>query len=236
MKLQPFLILIPLILNHVPISTQRSASSDRISVAISPSPIISVAKSPSPFSETPAMSPESPATAPAPMKDFKQVWLETNTPISSPGLQTLEQIKKTCAAADYSSLCQSSVIPLFSSKSAGSSSFSVLQMAIKAAAAETASAISDADSLSISPETDDETVSSLDDCLSSYQSVLTDFNDAESAFEKHDKGTMSNMLSAAMADIRSCTEGFDDPNPVKKKNDKLSQMASNCLAIAELDK
>lgn len=79
----------------------------------------------------------------------------------------------------------------------------------------------------------------LDVCQENYAEALDNLLSASNAIAARDVGTMNIMLSAALTDFSTCENGFGEMpgiSPLKVYDDILIELASNCLAVAELMK
>ncbi|KAJ6400949.1 hypothetical protein OIU84_016384 [Salix udensis] len=77
---------------------------------------------------------------------------------------------------------------------------------------------------------------SLDTCLDSFDSGVSDLEDALQAIFSHDIGRLSTLLSATITYPDTCEEAFSEQpglvSPLKEMNRKLTTMASINLAIS----
>lgn len=142
-------------------------------------------------------------------------------------------LKKICDKTTFPSLCLSSIAPFFNGQT---DAISILEMAIKATTEYTKLAIAAASELADAPTTPPSTASGLRDCKANYKDALDDLKSATHAISNHDIGTMNTMLSAVVTDYVTCDDGFSGQNPIRMYNEKLGNMASNCLALASFIK
>ncbi|KAG1342463.1 putative pectinesterase/pectinesterase inhibitor 58 [Cocos nucifera] len=75
----------------------------------------------------------------------------------------------------------------------------------------------------------------IHDCLGLYADALDDVNEGVQAFVTRDRGTFETRLSAVITMFGTCDDAFmEGVNPLAKQNDRLMNMASNCIAIGQL--
>jgi len=75
------------------------------------------------------------------------------------------------------------------------------------------------------------------DCKDSYDEAMSNFEKAMNALPEGDFGTVNIMLSAVITDIGDCEDGLSGTGstfPISDYAEKLTNMTSNCLAIASL--
>ncbi|KAK9288788.1 hypothetical protein L1049_017252 [Liquidambar formosana] len=143
-------------------------------------------------------------------------------------------IQKICDKTDNPSLCISSISPFLKGAGAKIDVHSVIEMAIKACSHHAKLAILAASKLARG-SSDATTVSSINDCKDFYSDALDNLQSARDAIASRDIGTINIMLSAAVTDFGTCEDGFaGESSPLAHFNEKLSKLASNCLAIASL--
>ncbi|KAM7256096.1 hypothetical protein ACFE04_011837 [Oxalis oulophora] len=156
--------------------------------------------------------------------------------VTSKTLAIHTELKDICSKTDYVDLCLTSLSPLYSGKTDPAT---ILQSAIKVTDEATKWAMAEAEKMANAPGTDKFTVSRLNDCKESYEDALENFQTAIEAIPSMDIGTINSYLSAVVTDFMTCDEGFAEfhKEPLMASyNEKLSQMGSNCLAIASLVK
>jgi len=75
------------------------------------------------------------------------------------------------------------------------------------------------------------------DCKDSYDEAMSNFEKAMNALPERDFGTVNIMLSAVITDMGDCEDGLSSTRsifPISDYAEKLTNMTSNCLAIASL--
>lgn len=76
---------------------------------------------------------------------------------------------------------------------------------------------------------------SLADCKENYKSAVSQLNKCKEALESNRYSDVNAWVTAAMSDIESCGDGFEDEglkaSPILNMNTILSQLCSNVLAI-----
>ncbi|CDO98773.1 unnamed protein product [Coffea canephora] len=143
-------------------------------------------------------------------------------------------IKKICDSTDYPSLCLSTIVPSLDGQT---DVFSVLEIAIKASHGYASTAFSMVKKLALTPGMPNQLVAIINDCRDSYDDVLYNFQRAMTALPARDVGTMNTMLSAVLTDVGDCQDAINAakiPCPLSVFGDKLTNMTSNCLAIASM--
>ncbi|KAI4344791.1 hypothetical protein L6164_011980 [Bauhinia variegata] len=74
-------------------------------------------------------------------------------------------------------------------------------------------------------------------CEDEYKDASDNLKNAMPAVKTRDIGTLQSMLSAVIADVTTCTDEMNGKKSALEAHDKMiSNMASNCLAIASLVK
>ncbi|KAI4369525.1 hypothetical protein MLD38_017955 [Melastoma candidum] len=190
----------------------------------------------------PSSSSPSPTHAPAD-PDPSDVPLLTNSLSSSSTIGgslfsgKLGILDRLCSSTDYKQLCTSTLAPVIQGKATSGgppTAKSILQVAINVAVAETKLAMTVIDGL-IKETTDENTKSALSDCTDSYDDALDNFQAAVDAIGKWDLGTINSMLSASITSFSDCD---DELSGIVTKfaghGERLTQMTSNCLAIASV--
>lgn len=110
----------------------------------------------------------------------------------------------------------------------------VLNIAIKAGLDFVKTALSAAEKMAAKPGIPPNLASMYKDCKDSYDDALYNFQNAMDA-GSGDLGTTNTMLSAVITDIGDCEDAFQGQTcPLASYSEKVTKMASNCLAIASL--
>lgn len=140
-------------------------------------------------------------------------------------------IKKICDSTDYPDICMGTLSPLV--RNPGDVP-AVLNVAIKAGLDFAKTALTAADKLATKPGTPPNMASMYKDCKDSYDDAVYNFQNAMDAGSS-DLGTTNTMLSAAITDVGDCEDACQGPGcQLATFSDKVTKMASNCLAIASL--
>ncbi|KAK6930270.1 Pectinesterase inhibitor domain [Dillenia turbinata] len=149
------------------------------------------------------------------------------------------KIKKICESTDYPQICLSTIGPFLTGKT---DTISVLEIVIKACVQHAKLALKAAKQLSKKSGVSQILSSGADVCRENFEDALDNLQRAMDAIPGKDIGTINSMLSAVVTDAGSCEDAFqegpvpdsDEEPPMKIYYDKLSKMASNCLAVASL--
>ncbi|XP_058083358.1 cell wall integrity and stress response component 1-like [Magnolia sinica] len=145
-------------------------------------------------------------------------------------------IKDVCSKTDYADLCVTSVSS-FQPGPGPINAAVVLQLAIKASMRHAQAALNEAKRHAANPNLPAFTAENMKVCQENYSSALENLQNAAKAATANDKGTVNSMLSAAMTDFTTCADGFMEmpgASPLSAFDMKLTNLASNCLAIATL--
>ncbi|KAJ8766226.1 hypothetical protein K2173_022285 [Erythroxylum novogranatense] len=153
--------------------------------------------------------------------------------VGSPSPTENPEVKKLCDSTDYPGLCMSSITPFFNGET---DPISILEMSINATIHITNFAITAATKLATAPETAPKISVGLEDCSDFYDDALSNLQSALEAIPLRDTGTINSLLNAALVDYGTCDKGFTQKNPLGNYDNKLTMMASNCLAIVSLVK
>ncbi|XP_010937347.3 putative pectinesterase/pectinesterase inhibitor 26 [Elaeis guineensis] len=87
-------------------------------------------------------------------------------------------------------------------------------------------------------QTSDQVLTCIESCLEYYNDAMDYTKEGVDAFVAGDVGTFITRLSAAITMFSTCNDGFVDfsiPNPLEEQNDRLMNMAGNCIAIGKLN-
>ncbi|KAL8486138.1 hypothetical protein ACS0TY_022542 [Phlomoides rotata] len=153
-------------------------------------------------------------------------------------IEVSPELKKICDQTDHSTLCLATVLPLVKEGDKASVD-SVLQVAVEAGSAFAKEALSEAKKLAEKPGTSEDLKATLKDCEDGYNTAIDNFEKTLDAFSSSDLGTMRTMLSAVISYVGDCQDQFTEmqiESPLTSYSEKLTEMASNCLAISSLEK
>ncbi|CAI9118974.1 OLC1v1020621C1 [Oldenlandia corymbosa var. corymbosa] len=148
-----------------------------------------------------------------------------------------ERIKKICQNTDYPEICLATIVPILKASGhtgAKLSTMDIWELNTKIAYGFANFSLGALDRFSKTPGLPEDVKTALDICGESFSDVLDSLENAVDAFSKHDIGTVSTMLSAAMTNCGDCEEAFKGLSydcPVAGFADKLSSVSSNSLAI-----
>ncbi|KAJ4838993.1 hypothetical protein Tsubulata_046868 [Turnera subulata] len=162
---------------------------------------------------------------------FKDEVVGTATKVmgSSKAAMKSPEVEKICKSTDYPELCVGQIAPFFNGKT---DTISILEMSIKSALEVTKLAAQEAKRLAGESSTDDDTATALQQCQEDYDDAVANLKSALDAIPAKDTTTINTMLSAALSDFGACGEAFSSKNPLQSYDDKVSNMTSNCIAIA----
>lgn len=78
----------------------------------------------------------------------------------------------------------------------------------------------------------------LDLCVDNYESLLDDLKDASVAVDDGDFGRLESVVSAAIADVVTCSDAFAESSefesPMANVDAFLTKLCSNVLAISQM--
>ncbi|VVA89734.1 unnamed protein product [Arabis nemorensis] len=78
----------------------------------------------------------------------------------------------------------------------------------------------------------------LDLCVDNYESLLDDLKDASVAVDDGDFGRLESVVSAAIADVVTCSDAFTESpeleSPMVNVDAFLKKLCSNVLAISQM--
>ncbi|KAK6122589.1 hypothetical protein DH2020_020100 [Rehmannia glutinosa] len=183
---------------------------------------------------TPSTLSSSEFVQPAEFDDFSTTSLFSNSEDFSSKLQSVKsdpQVSKICDNTDHPPLCMATILPLLKGKA---NVESVLRVAVQAGGDYAKEALSVAKKLAEKPGTSPELLSTLKDCKDSYDTAVENFAKTTDAFATRDIGTMRSVLSAVITFVGDCEDEFAEmqsQSPLAGYAEKLTDMASNCLAI-----
>ncbi|XP_061960770.1 putative pectinesterase/pectinesterase inhibitor 26 [Populus nigra] len=142
-------------------------------------------------------------------------------------------LKKICGLTDYPAECIANIAPFLTGRT---DPISVLKMGMQALHKSFEEATAVATKLNKDPSSSAVVKDSLDTCLESFDSGMSDLNDALVAISSHDIGKLSTMLSATITYPDTCEEAFAErpglDSPMKEMDRKLTTLASINLAIS----
>jgi pectinesterase inhibitor-like protein len=138
-----------------------------------------------------------------------------------------------CSHARFPEVCTSTT-GRHASKYPEIDSRAVLNMEVDAFAKKTAQARKH---VSLTSRAQPQLVPNLEFCDKMYEHTQDAIKAAQRAIPFKDKGTATIMLQLAVQDFESCDRPFISggiPNPMGKFNEELSQIAQNCMALAQM--
>ena len=142
-------------------------------------------------------------------------------------------LTKICGLTDHPAECIAAIAPLLTGRT---DPISVLKMGMQALHKSFEEATAVAAKLNKDPSSSAVVKDSLDTCLESFDSGMSDLNDALIAISSHDIGKLSTMLSATITYPDTCEEAFAEQpgldSPMKEMDRKLTTLASINLAIS----
>ncbi|CAL9107661.1 unnamed protein product [Musa textilis] len=145
-------------------------------------------------------------------------------------------VSALCSHTDYPDLCASSIQPLPHPPGLDGPA-ALLRLQLQACRAQAEKARAHIAALFSLPGTKARDESSLQDCDDNYDDVLDNLDEAAAALVSKDKATLKTMLSALVTDFSTCDDGFAETakvSPLAAIDERLTKLASNCLAIAAL--
>lgn len=142
-------------------------------------------------------------------------------------------LTKICGFTDHPAECIAAISPFLTGKT---DPISVLKLGMQALHQIFEEAIAVATKLNKDPSSSAVVKDSLDTCLDSFDSGMSDLEDALLAISSHDIGRLSTLLSATITYPDTCEEAFSEQpgldSPLKEMDRKLTTMASINLAIS----
>ncbi|KAK7303686.1 hypothetical protein RJT34_14599 [Clitoria ternatea] len=147
--------------------------------------------------------------------------------------QVDDRVRQICSHTDYPDICVSTVPPFISHKD-HFDVMKVLEASIMACSTQTKFALNMVEK-HVGSSARIEAV--LADCKEEYNAALVNLGRAMDAIPTRDLGTVTVMLSAVMADVSTCENGFEElklGSPLANHEGIVTITASNCLSIASL--
>ncbi|KAJ6723328.1 INVERTASE-RELATED [Salix koriyanagi] len=142
-------------------------------------------------------------------------------------------LTKICGFTDHPAECIAAISPFLTGKT---DPISVLKLGMQALHQIFEEATAVATKLNKDPSSSAVVKDSLDTCLDSFDSGMSDLEDALLAISSHDIGRLSTLLSATITYPDTCEDAFSEQpglvSPLKEMNRKLTTMASINLAIS----
>ncbi|XP_020102033.1 putative pectinesterase/pectinesterase inhibitor 26 [Ananas comosus] len=141
-----------------------------------------------------------------------------------------------CGHTDYPDLCVSSIRSLLPS-SGSLDPAALLKLEMEAIRTHLKPARSAASEFFAGTKEGEPLHSIMEACINQYDDVPDTLDNALKALKAGDKGTLNSMLSALVTDFDTCEQGFEEfemESTLAIYDKTLSQLSSNCLAIAEL--
>ncbi|CAL9163397.1 unnamed protein product [Musa hybrid cultivar] len=157
---------------------------------------------------------------------------------SSPSTQLpiRDAVSALCSKTDYPDVC-SSTIQSFPPPVGLVDAAVMLKLHMKACREKAQIAQSQVSALVSHPGASSKLASSLQVCSDMYDDVFDSLDTAADAMASHDKGTLDSMLSGLISDFSTCEDAFTEDSitsPMAAVDDRLTKLASNCLAFSSL--
>ncbi|XP_009402786.2 vegetative cell wall protein gp1-like [Musa acuminata AAA Group] len=157
---------------------------------------------------------------------------------SSPSTQLpiRDAVSALCSKTDYPDVC-SSTIQSFPALVGPVDAAVMLKLHMKACREKAQIAQSQVSALVSHPGASSKLASSLQVCSDMYDDVFDSLDTAADAMASHDKGTLDSMLSGLISDFSTCEDAFTEDSitsPMAAVDDRLTKLASNCLAFSSL--
>ncbi|CAD5172333.1 vegetative cell wall protein gp1-like [Musa acuminata AAA Group] len=217
----------------------------------SPPPPTPVSYQP-PTSSPPPPTPVSyqpPTSSPPPPVRYQRISSQQPTPAGSLGstspsgysspstqLPIRDAVSALCSKTDYPDVC-SSTIQSFPALVGPVDAAVMLKLHMKACREKAQIAQSQVSALVSHPGASSKLASSLQVCSDMYDDVFDSLDTAADAMASHDKGTLDSMLSGLISDFSTCEDAFTEDSitsPMAAVDDRLTKLASNCLAFSSL--
>ncbi|KAJ6329020.1 hypothetical protein OIU77_010655 [Salix suchowensis] len=225
-----------------PVSSPLPVSSSLPSPVSSPSPASSTETESSPLpspvsSPQPVSSPlSSPVSSPQPVSSPSSPDSPTNIQPVLPYSPSVHNavLTKICGATRYQAECLATIAPY---QTGATDPISVIEMGIQALHKDFEEAVATVKKLSKDTSLSATIRDSLDICVESYESGITDLNDALTAISTHDTYRLTQMLGAVASYPETCKDAFleqGEESPLKEVDQKLDILASITVDITIL--
>ncbi|EOA36897.1 hypothetical protein CARUB_v10011439mg [Capsella rubella] len=161
----------------------------------------------------------------------------SNLNISS--LHVSPAIDSICSGTDYAAECVVSILPLLRDfRKFEPKPIDVLRMEMSALYEKANTTLDLAKLLIADQSTPRDVADVLDLCVDNYESLLDDLKDASVAVDDGDFGRLESVVSAAIADVVTCTDAFTESpeleSPMANVDAFLKKLCSNVLAISQM--
>ncbi|KAB5527359.1 hypothetical protein DKX38_021206 [Salix brachista] len=219
-----------------PVSSTETESSPLPSPVSSPLPISSPLPSPV-SSPQPVSSPwPSPVSSPQPVSSPSSPDSPTNAQPVLPYSPSVHNavLTKICGATRFQAECLATIAPY---QTGATDPISVIEMGIQALHKDFEEAVATVKKLSKDTSLSATIRDSLDICVESYESGITDLNDALTAMSTHDTYRLTQMLGAVASYPETCKDAFleqGEESPLKEVDQKLDILASITVDITIL--
>ncbi|KAJ6319971.1 hypothetical protein OIU78_015377 [Salix suchowensis] len=147
---------------------------------------------------------------------------------------TMLSLTKICGATRYQAECLATIAPY---QTGATDPISVIEMGIQALHKDFEEAVATVKKLSKDTSLSATIRDSLDICVESYESGITDLNDALTAISTHDTYRLTQMLGAVASYPETCKDAFleqGEESPLKEVDQKLDILASITVDITIL--
>ncbi|KAF9669252.1 hypothetical protein SADUNF_Sadunf14G0088500 [Salix dunnii] len=202
----------------------------------SPSPISSPSPSPVSSTETESSPSPSPVSSPQPVSSPSSPDSPTNAQPLLPYSPSVHNavLTKICGATRFQAECLATIAPY---QTGATDPISVIEMGIQALHKDFEEAVATVTKLSKDTALSATIRDSLDICVESYESGITDLNDALTAISTHDTYRLTQMLGAVASYPETCKDAFleqGEESPLKEVDQKLDILASITVDITIL--
>ncbi|KAL1196718.1 Pectinesterase inhibitor [Cardamine amara subsp. amara] len=171
------------------------------------------------------------------LTDFKNLPDLSKLNISS--LHVSPTVDSVCSGTDYAAECVVSILPLLRNfRKFEPKPIDVLRMELSALYEKANATLDLAKRLIVDQSTPRDVADVLDLCVENYESLLVDLNDASVAVDNGDVGRLDSLVSAAIADVVTCSDAFTESpeleSPMANVDAFLKKLCSNVLAISHM--
>lgn len=148
-------------------------------------------------------------------------------------------VDSVCSGTDYAAECVVSILPLLRNfRKFEPKPIDVLRMEMSALYEKANATLDLAKRLIIDQSMPRDVADVLDLCVENYESLLVDLNDASVAVDNGDVGRLDSLVSAAIADVVTCSDAFTESpeleSPMANVDVFLKKLCSNVLAISHM--
>ncbi|CAH2039114.1 unnamed protein product [Thlaspi arvense] len=168
---------------------------------------------------------------------FKNLPDLSNLNISS--LHVSPVVDSVCSGTDYAAECIVSILPLLRDfRKFEPKPIDVLRMEMSSLYEKANATLDLAKRLIVDQSTSRDVADVLDLCVDNYESLLEDLKDASVALDDGDFGRLESVVSAAIADVVTCSDAFTESpeleSPMANVDAFLKKLCSNVLAISQM--